>query len=101
MIDSFEKVKTHALIAYHTEARDDKSKILRTLDAKQQALIALFEKRKTITTKDIGTFLGISPRAAHALCVKWLANGFLVLKDPLKKSRSYELNSDLQKQLFD
>jgi len=100
IIDSFEKVETHALLEYH-KGFEDKSKILRELDAKQQATLALFKKRKVISSKDIQTFFAISPRTARSLCLKWLQNGFLILKDPAKKSRKYELNPKLDKELFE
>jgi len=99
MIDSFEKVKTHALLEYH-KGFEDKSKVLRELDARQKAAIALFKRSRVITSKDVQTFFAISPRTARSLCLKWLREGFLVLKDPAKKSRKYELNPELNKKLF-
>lgn len=99
MVDSFEKVKMHALLAYN-KGFEDQSKAIRDLDARQQAVLALFQKSKTVTSKDIQTFFALSARAARALCQKWLHDGFLVLKDPAKKNRSYELKPDLNKKLF-
>ena len=99
MIDSFEKVKTHALIEY-SKGFEDKSESLRDLDAQQQTAITLFKKRKIISSKDIQTFFELSPRAARALCTKWLNAGFLVLKNPAKKNRTYELHPDINKILF-
>ncbi|MFH1643639.1 MAG: Fic family protein [bacterium] len=100
MLDSFEKVKTHALLEYH-KCFDDKSKWLRELDSQQQATLTLFKKKKVITSKDIQDFFSISPRTARTLCLKWLDNGFLILNDPAKKSRKYELNPEISKNLFD
>jgi Fic family protein len=100
MIDSFEKVKTHALLEYH-KGFEDKSKFLRELDAQQQATLTLFKKRKVITSKDVAIFFNLKPRTARALCLKWLREGFLVLNDPAKKSRKYELNPEISKNLFE
>lgn len=100
MLDSFEKVKTHALLEYH-KGFDDKSKYLRELDSKQQAVLTLFKKRKIITSKDIQDFFSISQRSASGLCLKWVDNGFLIFNDPAKKSRKYELNPEISKNLFD
>ena len=99
MLDSFEKVKTHALVEYH-KGFEDKSKWLRELDSQQQAVITLFKKKKIITSKDIQDFFSLSPRTARTVCLKWVANGFLILNDPAKKSRKYELNPELSKNLF-
>ena len=100
MIDSFEKVKTHALLEYH-KGFEDKTKFLRELDAQQQAALTLFKQRKIITSKDIQDFFNLSPRTARALCLKWLREDFLVLKDPAKKSRKYELNPEISKNFFE
>lgn len=100
MVDSFEKVKNYALIEYH-KGFEDKSKFLRELDAQQEAALALFKKRKVITSKDVQIFFNLSARTARAMCLKWLRDGFLVLKDPAKKSRKYELNSQISKKLFE
>ena len=100
MIDSFEKVKTHALIEYH-KGFEDKSKVLRELNTQQEAALTLFKKRKIVTSNDLQLFFNISSRAARTLCLKWLKDKFLVLKDPAKKSRSYELNPQISKKLFE
>ncbi len=34
-------------------------------------------------------------------CLKWLRENFLVLKDSAKKSRKYELNPEISKNLFE
>jgi Fic family protein len=100
IIDSFEKVKTHALLAYH-KGFEDKSKLLRNLDAQQQSALSIFKKRKIITSKDIQTFFSLSPRTSNALCLKWVRDGFLIIKDPSKKSRTYELHPDVNKDFFE
>lgn len=100
MIDSFEKVKTHALLAYHKNAID-KSQTLKDLDAQQQAILAVFQKTNIITSKDIEKFFALAPRTARALCLKWVLNNFLVLKDSAKKSRKYALHADISKKLLE
>lgn len=100
MLQSFEKIKTHALRAFQ-KGFEDKSQAIRELDARQQAVLTLFQKCGVVTAKDIQTFFSLSSRAASALCVKWLQAGFLVLKDPSKKNRSYQLHQKINKKLFD
>ncbi|MFA6526948.1 MAG: Fic family protein [Candidatus Babeliales bacterium] len=100
MVDSFEKVTTHALIAYH-KGDQDKTRAISNLDAQQQAILALFQKKNAITSKDIALFFAVAPRTARDICLKWVKNKFLVLKDAAKKSRKYTLHSDVRKNLFD
>jgi Fic family protein len=100
MIDSFEKIKTHALVEYH-KGFEDRSKFLRELTTQQEAVLTLFKKRKIITSSDIQFFFDISPRSARTLCSRWLRDKFLILKDPAKKSRAYELNPMISKKLFE
>ncbi len=99
MVQSFENIRNHALIAY-TQEDKDKSKILRNLDSKQQTILTLFEKSKYITSSNIATFFNISTRTARALCQKWIDDGFLIVKNPAKRNRTYELNKELNKTLF-
>jgi Fic family protein len=99
MLDSFEKIKTHALIAYN-KGFEDTSNELRDLDARQQAVLSLFKKSKIISSRDVQTFFALSARVARELCHKWLKDGFLVLKDPAKKSRTYMLHPEIEKKLF-
>ena len=100
MIDSFEKVKTHALLAYY-KGTEDKSQAFKHLDDKQKAVLALFQKKNSITAKDVETFFSLHPRTARALCLKWVNEGFFVIKDSAKKNRTYVLAHDLAKKLFD
>ncbi len=104
MLDSFEKVKTHALIAYNESNKKslkNKSNILRSLDSKQKAVLSLFEKNKIITSNNIATFFNVSKRTARTICQKWVSEGFFIINDPAKKSRKYELNEKLNKLLFE
>lgn len=100
MIDSFEKVKTYALLAYN-KGDSDTSRVLRNLDAQQQAILVLFQKTNVITAKDVALFFAVAPRTARALCIKWASAGFLVIKDSAKKSRTYQLHPNLSACLFE
>lgn len=79
---------------------NDHSKELRELDEKQKAILILFEKSKVVTAKKVQEFFAISLQAAQALCLKWQQFGFLIVVDPSKKSRKYQLNKELEKKLF-
>jgi len=99
MVESLEAIQKHALMAYGQGSKDT-SALLRTLDARQRTVLSLFNTSKVISTKDIQTFFAIKPRAARALCLTWLKNEFLVIKDSAKKKRTYQLHPDLEAQLF-
>ena len=99
MLDSFEKVKTHALLEYH-KGTEDKSKFLRDFDPKQQAILSFFKKNKVISSKNIQEFFNLSSRSARALCLQWVKENFLVVKNPAKKNRLYDLNPEINKKFF-
>lgn len=99
MYDSFSKVKGHALVEYH-KGHQDKSEALRMLDAQQQAVLQLFRKSKIVTCHDVSSFFNVTARKARTLCQKWTSNGFLVIRDPSKKSRTYQLNPDIDKIIY-
>jgi Fic family protein len=79
MAESFESVKRRAGEAASSGVQDRSP---------------LLTERTTITSRDVARLFGISERAARNLLAAWVENGFLVITDPAKKSRKYELASE-------
>jgi Fic family protein len=90
MADSFARVRAQAEEA-ERRGEADHAMILRELTAQQRKALALFGKSKMIAAHDAAIFFGISQRAASALCLKWVQQGFVVIADSSKKSRCYSL----------
>lgn len=96
MKEAFENV-------YNKAASQSKKKdllpVLRELDLKQRKILELFEDQKTITSNDIANFFNFAPRTARQLAQDWVEEGFLIMIDPSKKARKYQLNKNLEKRL--
>ena len=69
----------------------DRSDWIRSLDARQRKVLALFEEWAEITTPRIAELLKLSPRGARALAQKWVQDGFLAIANPSKRGRTYRL----------
>lgn len=66
---------------------------LRKLDPRARAVLALFTKMERIRTSDVAEALGLSDRMARVLIRGWVEDGWLVVADPSKRGRSYELSA--------
>ncbi len=66
---------------------------LRRLDPRARIVLALFTKRELIKTSDVAETLGLSHRMARVLVSGWVEDGWLVVADPSKRGRSYELSA--------
>jgi Fic family protein len=95
MAASFENVKKRAREAAGSGAQD-RSAALRRLDPRQRAALALFSQGDVITSSGIEALFRISQRAARNLLSKWVADGFLLVADPARKSRKYRLAKEFQ-----
>ncbi len=95
MAESFENVKNRASDAAGSGARD-RSAALRRLDPRQRKALELFRQSDAITSRDIEALFGISQRAARNLLSGWVADGFLHVTDPARKSRKYGLAKEFQ-----
>jgi predicted HTH transcriptional regulator len=67
---------------------------LRRLDPRQRRALELFRGSTVITSRDVEAMFGISQRAARNLLGAWVADGFVVVADPAKKTRRYGLSSE-------
>lgn len=99
MADSFESVKRRAAEAASSGAHD-RSPVLRRLDPRQRKALELFKESDFITSSNVAELFSISERAARNLLTAWVANGFVVITVPAKKSRKYELSATY-KAMFD
>jgi predicted HTH transcriptional regulator len=98
MTTSFEKVHAQAKREAESGAVD-RSKLLRTLDAKQRKVLTLFKESREVSAKEIAKLFGFQQRPAAALCQRWVTEGFLVVADPSKKARRYRLKDELEEQI--
>jgi Fic family protein len=95
MAVSFQKVEAQAR-AETGRGGSDQTRALRKLDARQRRALELFERSQEATSEDIGDLFGLRARAAAALCQNWVKNGFLIVGNPSKKSRSYRLAAEYE-----
>jgi Fic family protein len=95
MAEAFAAVRSRAAEAAQRGA-SDQTALPRWLDPRQRRLLALFRNQAIVTTGEIATHLGISPRTAAVLCREWAGSGFLVLHDPSRKGRSYRLGAEFE-----
>ncbi|HEY3329162.1 MAG TPA: Fic family protein [Capsulimonadaceae bacterium] len=90
MAQAFSAVRVQAAQAARRGAAD-RSTVLRNLDPRKRRLLSLFHNQGTATGLEIASHLGLSPRTVTALCRDWIADGFLIVRDPSRKNRSYQL----------
>jgi Fic family protein len=93
--ESFENVKKRAQEAA-SAGSEDFSPLLRRLDPRQRKALDLFRHSETITSHDVEKLFTISQRAARNLLAGWVEKDFVVVTDPAKKSRKYELANELK-----
>jgi len=90
--DSFSKVRKKAGEAAR-EGAADTSNALRSLDARQRKVLALFRQHNQITAHDIGKLFEIQPRTARGWCANWVEGGFLTITEAARKIRKYGLDA--------
>ena len=90
MADAFAAVRAQAAKAARRGA-PDRAGQLRKLDPRERRLLALFRRHATVTAAEIAEHLELAQRTVVGLCRAWLKTGFLELKNPSRKNRSYRL----------
>jgi Fic family protein len=90
MATSFERVLQQAKREADA-GRTDQSPLLRNLETRQRKVLVLFEKSREVTAAEIAALFGLRPRSSAALCQRWVSAGFLLIANPAKKSRRYQL----------
>jgi Fic family protein len=66
---------------------------LRKLDRRARAVLGLFAKRDRIAAPEVARSLGLSDRMARVLLQEWVRDGWLVVADPSRRKRAYELSA--------
>lgn len=90
---SFESVRRRAREAAGTGGIDQ-SGALRRLDPRQRRALELFRGSIVITSRDVEGLFGLSQRASRNLLTAWVDNGFVVVADPARKTRTYGLSAE-------
>jgi len=60
---------------------------LHHLDRRARLALGLFTHQETVTTAEIARALGLAPRTVRSLIPGWLADGWLEVSDPARKTR--------------
>jgi Fic family protein len=92
MSDAFSAVRAQAAKAAERGGLDRAAQ-LRELDPRERKLLELFRQQGTATAAEIATHLDLAQRTVVGLCRTWVKAGFLALKNPSRKNRSYRLGS--------
>jgi Fic family protein len=72
---------------------NDEPEALRRLDARARAALTLFARQDRITAPEVARLLGLSDRTARLLLQKWTEEGWLVVANPSRRGRVYELSA--------
>ena len=94
VIESFEKARTLAVKA-HEEGKKEFSAEFRRIDPRKRLVIDYFHEHPFVTSQDIAKLLNLKPRTARALCLAWVHEGFLLVRESSKKKRSYRIASSI------
>jgi Fic family protein len=70
---------------------------LQRLDRRARIVLGMFTQRETLTTTEIARALGLSPRTVRDLVAGWLADGWLEIADPARRSRRYRLSAEYRR----
>jgi Fic family protein len=75
------------------EGSHSEPEALRRLDARARAVLALFARQDRITAPEVARLLGLSDRTARLLLQKWTEDGWLIVANPSRRGRVYELSA--------
>ncbi|MFH1715151.1 MAG: Fic family protein [Elusimicrobiota bacterium] len=89
------RIETRAMEAQEVGLKD-KSILMRSLDKRQRKVLILFQSSEYITSNDVSKILHLKPRTSRQLCVNWVTQRFIDIKDPAKKTRKYILSKKYQ-----
>jgi Fic family protein len=91
--ESFENARRRAQAAAGGRVVDQ-SQALRRLEPRMRRALELFLEREAITSREVELVFGISQRAARDVLSGWVREGFVVVRDPARKSRRYGLGGE-------
>jgi Fic family protein len=66
---------------------------LRRLEPRARIVLGLFARVDRISAADVAAALGLSDRMARRLLQAWVADGWLIVADPSRRGRAYELSA--------
>ncbi len=90
----FEAAKNEALTYAASPAASEPDE-LRHLDHRARMVYAIFSRQEEITSTDVALTLGLSERMARVLLADWVRDGWLVVSNPSRRSRRYELSMEV------
>lgn len=99
MADAFLKVRSRAE-SVGGDTSGDKGALMRELRPLQRQALGLFVQSRVVTSNELAEYLGISARQAREQCGKWTEEGFLVVDNPSKKARTYQLEQRFEEALI-
>lgn len=91
MASALGAIRARATQAGEAAGRDDAIH-LRALDPRRRRLLELFRGQGTATAAEMADHLGLRHRTVSRLAREWVADGFLEILDPSRKTRSYRLS---------
>jgi Fic family protein len=81
------------ILRVNREGFHSEPEALRRLDARARAVLALFARQDRITAPEVARLLGLSDRTARLLLQKWTEDGWLIVANPSRRGRVYELSA--------
>lgn len=100
MAEAFSQVRAHAESGKNAN-KTDQTKVLRHLTEQQRQVLELFQVRAKVNARNVAEYFKISQRQANRYCLKWVEDGFLVITDASKRTRSYQLAETYEKLFLD
>lgn len=93
LAEVFTAAKEEALRHARQERPALEPEALRRLDARARAVLALFMKTEEIRSGDVARTLGLSDRTARDLLQSWVEDGWILVANPSRRGRSYQLSA--------
>ena len=81
------------IVRVSREGSQDEPEALRRLDARARAVLALFARQERVSAPEVARLLGLSDRTARLLLQRWTGEGWLVVANPSRRGRVYELSA--------
>ncbi len=81
------------IVRLSREGSPGEPEALRRLDARARAVLTLFACQDRITAPEVARLLGLSDRTARLLLQRWTEEGWLIVANPSRRGRVYELSA--------
>lgn len=93
MAEALENVQRQAAQPSHAAAPDHAASLRRLTPPQRQAM-TFFTHQQTASAAELASHMGLTPRQATALCLRWAAEGFLEMANVSRKARRYRLATE-------